>query len=267
MKLWKRCGVVTVLLLLVCCVRIVAGEAAVNVRNVSQPCPILLYHHLVDEVPSEYASTTSLEKFEDDIRRMIEAGYQVISLEEMMDCYTNHTPLPEKSVVITFDDGYQSNYTLAFPVIKKYNIKASIFLNNDLVGKSSIHGFPHFSWEEAREMEQSGLITIYSHGYSHQAFTELSRRELMNSYRRSYEELNRELGERRTKAVAYVGGAYSRETFETLATAGAELQMLVGYDWQDDSIASYSFFPRMTVYYTSDVLEMLEEYAQDPKMY
>ncbi len=237
-----------------------ADYKVVNESNVPQKCPILLYHHLTDHIPAEFENTTSVKKFESDMKRILEAGYQPISLEEMVDCFQTGTALPEKCVVITFDDGYESNYTLAFPILQKYGIKADIFLNNDLVGISSSHGLPHFSWDQARAMEESGLVTVYSHGYTHHDFTSISLDQLKNEYATSREEIERELGPRKYNMVAYVGGQFNSLTFEVLKEAGADVQLLVSYQMDYSSIWSYSFFSRMTVYYTSDVVEMLDEY-------
>lgn len=238
-----------------------AGNKAVNEVNAPQKCPILLYHHLTDSIPEDFDNTTSVKKFESDMKRILEAGYQPISLAEMYGCLSTGTALPERSVVITFDDGYESNYTLAFPVLKQYGIKADIFMNNDLAGQTSSNGLPHFSWDQAREMEQSGLVTIYSHGYTHHDFTSISLEQLAEEYTASREEIERELGKRTYNMVAYVGGEFDSKTFETLKQAGADVQLLVAYQMDYSSIWEYSFFSRMTVYYTSDVVEMLDEYA------
>ena len=237
-----------------------ATDKIVNEINAPQKCPILLYHHLTDSIPEDYETTTSVKKFEGDMKRILEAGYQPISLEEMYSSMINGTRLPEKCVVITFDDGYESNYTLAFPILKKYKIHADIFMNNDLVGLISSSGLPHFSWDQAREMEQSGLVTIYSHGYTHHDFTSISLEQLSKEYTASREEIERELGKRTYDMVAYVGGDFNSKTFETLQQAGADLQLLVAYQMDYRSIWDYAFFSRMTVYYTSDVVEMLDEY-------
>ena len=78
--------------------------------------------------------------------------------------------LPEKPVLITFDDGYMSNYELAYPVLQEFGMKAAIFVIGSSVGKdtykdtgAAIH--PHFSADQAREMVDSGLIEIQSHTY------------------------------------------------------------------------------------------------------
>ncbi len=237
-----------------------AEHRAINESNAPQKCPILLYHHLTDHIPADFETTTSVKKFDSDMKRILEAGYQPISLAEMYDYLLRGIALPEKSVVITFDDGYESNYTLAFPVLEKYGVKADIFLNNDLVGVSSDHGIPHFSWDQAREMEESGLVTVYSHGYTHHDFTSISLDQLKEEYISSKEEIELELGPRKYNMVAYVGGEFNSLTFETLKQAGADVQLLVSYQMDYNSIWEYSFFSRMTVYYTSDVVEMLNEY-------
>lgn len=237
-----------------------ADNRAINEANAPQKCPILLYHHLTEQIPSDYETTTSVKKFDSDMKRILKAGYRPISLEEMYDYLLKGVSLPDKCVVITFDDGYESNYSLAYPILKKYGIKADIFINNDLVGASSVNGFPHFSWEQAREMEKSGLVTVYSHGYTHHDFTSVSLEQLREEYERSQREIDRELGPRKYNMVAYVGGEFNSLTFETLKNAGADVQLLVSYQMDYSSIWSYSFFSRMTVYYTSDVVEMLDEY-------
>jgi polysaccharide deacetylase len=72
--------------------------------------------------------------------------------------------LPPNSILITFDDGYKNNYTLAFPILKKYNMKATIFLNTKFIEKDETY----LNWDEIREMYESGLIDFQLHTHSHQ---------------------------------------------------------------------------------------------------
>ena len=72
--------------------------------------------------------------------------------------------LPKNSILITFDDGYKNNYTLAFPILKKYNMKATIFLNTKFIEKDEAY----LNWDEVREMYESGLIDFQLHTHSHQ---------------------------------------------------------------------------------------------------
>ena len=72
--------------------------------------------------------------------------------------------LPKNSILITFDDGYKNNYTLAFPILKKYNMKATIFLNTKFIEKDEAY----LNWDEIREMYESGLVDFQLHTHSHQ---------------------------------------------------------------------------------------------------
>ena len=72
--------------------------------------------------------------------------------------------LPPNSILITFDDGYKNNYTLAFPILKKYNMKSTIFLNTKFIEKDEAY----LNWDEIREMYESGLIDFQLHTHSHQ---------------------------------------------------------------------------------------------------
>ena len=93
-----------------------------------------------------------------------------ISFDELQAYVLRGEPLPKKPVVITFDDGYLSNYTLAYPILQKYGMKAAIFSIGVSFGKDHYKDTdyamtPHFGAAEAAEMAGSGLISIQSHTY------------------------------------------------------------------------------------------------------
>ncbi len=131
--------------------------------------PILMYHSVTDDEPDNpYA--ISLKLFEEHISGLIEMGYTPVFLSQLADYVENGKDLPQKPICITFDDGYQNNYTNAYPILKKYNAKATIFVIGVSVGKSmykdtTYEMSPHFGYNEAREMVKSGLIDIQSHTY------------------------------------------------------------------------------------------------------
>ena len=114
---------------------------------------------------------TSKEMFEKQIKTLSENGYTGITFEEMVEYVYNGKKLPEKSICITFDDGYLNNYEIAYPILKKYNMKANIFVIGVSVGSLTNYKdtnypiTPHFTYEQAKEMEESGLISIQSHTY------------------------------------------------------------------------------------------------------
>lgn len=131
--------------------------------------PVLTYHHLKPDVTDDSMVTTP-ERFEAQIAALTEAGYTAVSLEELYSYVAYGATLPEKPVVITFDDGYDSNYEYAYPILKKYGQKATIFAIGVSFGKDTYKDTgasisPHFGEAEAQEMVASGLISVQSHTY------------------------------------------------------------------------------------------------------
>ncbi len=144
-----------------------------DVADYTASVPILVYHNLAET--GEGSDTMSVERFTQHMAALQEAGYASVTFDDLRRYVEQGTPLPEKPVVITFDDGYESNYTLAYPILQQYNMKATFFVIGVSVGKDTYKDtgqpiLPHFSLEQAQEMVASGLITIQSHGYDiHQA--------------------------------------------------------------------------------------------------
>ena len=132
--------------------------------------PILRYHNLTEGVPKNN-DTVSAARFREQMLALKAAGCTPVDIWQMRDYVEKGTPLPEKPVLITFDDGYISNYTLAYPILRELGFKATIFAIGVSIGKDTykdtgVAMTPHFSLEQAREMTESGLITVASHGYN-----------------------------------------------------------------------------------------------------
>ena len=130
--------------------------------------PIICYHQVSRDEPGD--ATVTAATLEGHLKALSDAGYTPIDVHELKAYVENGAPLPEKPVMITFDDGYLGNYEIAYPILREYGFKATIFVIGTSVGKSTykdtgIQINPHFTLEEAEEMRESGLITIASHGY------------------------------------------------------------------------------------------------------
>lgn len=130
--------------------------------------PILMYHHLAEE--GEGNDTMSVSRFTEHMAALQKAGYETVTFEELRAYVEQGAELPEKPIVITFDDGYESNFDLAYPVLQKYGMKATVFVIGVSVGKDTykdtgVAMTPHFSLAQAQEMMDSGLVSIQSHGY------------------------------------------------------------------------------------------------------
>ena len=116
----------------------------------------LMYHSIDSE---KNKGGIFVDEFEEHIKWIKDK--KTFKMEELKGLdYT----LPPNSILITFDDGYKNNYTLAFPILKKYNIKATIFLNTKFIEKDETY----LNWDEIREMYESGLIDFQLHTHSHQ---------------------------------------------------------------------------------------------------
>ena len=145
-----------------------AQDCSVPAENYTASVPVLMYHHLNDS--GEGSSTIQTETFRAHMEAIKDAGYQTVSLEEIYNYVWYGTPLPENPIAITFDDGYTSNYELAYPILKELDMQAAIFAIGVSVGKDTYKDTnyemtPHFSWEQANEMISSGLITVQTHTY------------------------------------------------------------------------------------------------------
>lgn len=130
--------------------------------------PILMYHHL--DAHSESAWTITPEALERQLQTISQAGYQPVSMQQLVDFVYHGAALPDKPMCITFDDGYLSNYTLAYPILQKYGMKATIFAIGRHIGQSTygdtdIPILPHFSYQQACEMMDAGNIDVQSHTY------------------------------------------------------------------------------------------------------
>ena len=190
--------------------------------------PILLYHNFVTTVPESdpdnfnYINTP--ESFEENIKTLIENGYTIMSMKELNDCDTGKMKLPEKPIIITFDDGYYSNYEYIYPILKQYNVKVSIFIITDKIGQE-IDGIKYLGWEECLEMQNSGLVEIFSHSKKHVFYDRFPVRELRNDVIESYEIIEKKLGKQELKVFAYPYGAYTKETVRTLQNNGIDFQI------------------------------------------
>ncbi len=190
--------------------------------------PILLYHNFVTTVPDtdpdnfNYINTP--QSFEENIKTFLENGYTIISMKELALADNGKIELPSKPIVITFDDGYYSNYEYIYPILKKYNVKASIFIVTDKIGQE-IDGIKYLSWEECLEMQNSGIIEIGSHSKKHVFYDKRSVRELRDDVKESYKEIEEHLGKQDLKIFAYPYGAYTNETVRTLKNNGIDFQL------------------------------------------
>lgn len=120
--------------------------------------PVLMYHHVVGDGEKCNEMTVTVGRLERDLRWLADNGYHTVLPREL----AAGEPLPDKPVLITFDDGYRSNYDLAYPLLQKYRAKAAIAL---MVYMQDNWAESFLTWDMCREMTASGLVEFGSHGY------------------------------------------------------------------------------------------------------
>ena len=118
-----------------------------------------IYYHDVVVGNGESFDRISLEKFDEQMRYLSSQGYVSLVFSDL----DRKADFGEKSVLITFDDGYLSNFSLVYPVMKKYGLKFNIFLE---VGAVEIHE-NYLKWCMIKEMSESGLVEFGAHTFSH----------------------------------------------------------------------------------------------------
>lgn len=141
-----------------------APEALDDDRRV----PILMYHNISDD--QHNAFTVSTETFRTQIEALKKAGYETIPFARLIQYVELGTPLPEKPVMITFDDGYESVVKIAAPILAQYGMCAAVGVIGVSVGKttykdSDVPITPHFSFEEASPWVKTGVLEVLSHSF------------------------------------------------------------------------------------------------------
>ena len=134
--------------------------------------------------------------------------------------------MPEKNVIVTMDDGAIGCYTEAFNVVKRHNIPVTIFVVENLVGTEG-----YFSWEQAKEMYDTGLVKIHVHGQQHINATDYDTGEqLAEAYNHAHQSIVENLGDEKIrKIMAYPAGKSSDSTITALKNAGFEIQVQTRY--------------------------------------
>lgn len=215
-----------------------AAEVSENAENSVEEkevkVPILLYHNIIESGEGDIANI-SAKVFETHILALDKAGYKVISLNDYISYVNGKKNLPEKPVIITFDDGYSSNYEIAFPILKRYRIPATIFVVAGTVGERAEGGKvnnPHFTWEQAAEMHASGLIDIESHTLSHSDLSKLNIADVQRELRMSKYMIEKNL-KKSCDIIAFPYGGYDRTLVPLAESAGYTTEVLV-----DDKLSS-----------------------------
>ena len=161
--------------ILICSVPVFSTQASEDITG-GIYCPVLTYHRVTTDQSQVSDWTVTAEKFEKDIKSLLDNGYTPIFSADLVKTDKVIGLIPEKPVIIQFDDGYSSVYELAYPILKKYNVKAEVYIITDYTYEmpTGNNGNTFLGWKQLSEMEASGLVRTGLHGKTHRPLTEFS---------------------------------------------------------------------------------------------
>ncbi|MGM9978189.1 MAG: polysaccharide deacetylase family protein [Clostridium sp.] len=219
-------------------------------ENVGVP---VLYYHSVD--PSEANEVIiSPQKLREELTFIKDSGYTTLTMSELNDYILNNAPIPEKSIVITFDDGYADNYANAFPILKELDMKATIFVISNFTDKDGYY----MTSQQIKEMSDYG-IDIQSHTASHAHLNQLTYEEQLSELKTSKEKLE-SITEKPVISIAYPFGDYDDNTILASKEAGYSLSFNTnrGLSDRDDNPLSLNRIYVSSLYSIEQFKEILE---------
>ena len=213
--------------------------------------PVLMYHHVN---PEGNFINVKPHLFESQISYLKESGYTALNSTDLLEILNGTRTPPDKPVVITFDDGWLDNWLFAYPILKKYNMKAVIFVVTSLIHEKGmrmrsdegpVKGLPlhkecqqkvesgsaqevMLSWEEIVEMENTGLMDIQSHTHTHQRWDKLysdhkERMTALNGELKISKEVIENKLKKQCNALCWPWGKYDNAYIEAARSAGYKL--------------------------------------------
>lgn len=203
---------------------------------------LVLNYHMVNRMFISLAIDP--EDFDWQMKYLVDHGYHTISPEELYAFLEGKGTLPDRPVLITFDDGYVDNYTNAYPILKKYNLKATIFIVTGFVSERK----GYLTWDQLREMEQHG-ITAQSHTVTHAPLPELSDERIREELVVSKQQAEAELGHP-IEFIAYPTGVHDLHIVGIAKEAGYKGGFTVKYGNVDRSSNVYAM-ERVPVFRTA----------------
>ena len=220
---------------------------------------VLCYHHLApmgEGLHEDNNAVIPVEQFREQMLYLHNQGYYTATMEELYGFLKGELELPEKTVVITFDDGYESNYTYAFPILKEYGLQGTIFLHGKSIldYEDGLQGvIPKLNKNQIKEMLESGMIFFENHSFDMHKYIDnkpAARVKNINEIEedfQNYQGFVEQLGIPDPIAIAYPFGYSNKKLVDTAEEFGYKLGFTIknGYIKKGDKPMS---LPRFIVH-------------------
>lgn len=179
---------------------LVAVLAAVVIPYLAERgIPVFMYHCVAEEPRGGDANLyVRPDQLEEEFKFLADNGYTPLFADEYEKAYS-----VDKPVILTFDDGYEDNYKELFPLLKKYNMKATIFVVASYIGKPD-----YLKEDQIKEMARSGFVSIQSHTNNHIDLSSADRETVDREFRDSCATLAKASGKNVT-TLSYPGGYFN----------------------------------------------------------
>lgn len=206
--------------------------------------PILMYHHIrVNPMPNDpvwAALNVSPDQLNQQLSYLTSHNYHTITLDELLDALNGRISLPVNPIILSFDDGYRTFYTNAFPLLKKYDMRAVQFVITQVVGIDA-----YLTWPQILEMDRSGLVEFGAHTQHHPNLPDLNNAAIVDEIKGSKFDLEQQL-KKPINWFAYPYGSYNAFIIQTVQDAGFKGAVSTIYGTNQSKDNMY-LFPRIMV--------------------
>lgn len=222
--------------------------------NDNRGVPVICYHSVTEDKSKRGPIVIPKEIFEEQLKTIKDEGYVTLTMAQLSAYLYENKPIPEKSVVITFDDGYKDSYTEAFPILKELNMKATIFMISSFIDRDGC-----LSKDEIKEMSDYG-IDIESHTVSHIRLSTIPYENQLKELKDSKQAIE-SITNKPVIAIAYPEGKYNNNTKKAVAEAGYTMGFTIerGYADRNDNSAQLNRICLDYTYKPYNVLNVLKK--------
>ncbi|SHE36090.1 polysaccharide deacetylase family protein [Clostridium fallax] len=216
------------------------AEMPLNFGNeLSEKEVLILFYHSVEDGKND--GSMPPKKLDKQFLYLKKHGYNTLTMEEYYNYVKSNKPLPKKSVMLTFDDGYSNNYTNLFPLLKKYNFTATIYVATSHVDKNPAY----LNSEQIKEMSDYGIL-IGSHTVTHPHLSKLSKEEQRNEMLESKDMLEKITG-KPVEHFCYPYGDYNQDSIDSLRELGFKTAVTTVQGWTSPNLDNFFELRRSVV--------------------